>query len=189
MEETDLLHKMNASNAGALGIGPVIVQLPVVEVGVQGHSLHVLGLEGLLTVWTTLVDIVIDILMTIMMDDMVIEIILTVETKDMAAMVATLVTGTHLLEIAMQEIVGMVALIVTHKMVLAKTGDMIGMVVSVGSMMGMEMEDLDGMTGPTGVDQDLMTGPAEEGALFSLTAINCGQVPYVATCRDRKSVV
>lgn len=68
MEETGLLHKMNASNVVASVIGLVIALRQVVdEVGVVLHS-HILVTEGLVVVEIALEENVIVSLMTAMME-------------------------------------------------------------------------------------------------------------------------
>jgi hypothetical protein len=76
------------------------------------------------------------------------------------------------MEIDLLEI-GTVGQIAMHRMAMAKTGAMIGMVVHEGAMIGMEVEGHHAMIGATRTGQDLMTALAEEDAHLPLSATNC----------------
>jgi hypothetical protein len=70
--------------------------------------------------------------------------------------------------------IGMVGQIAMHKMVMAKTKAMIGMLVHEGAMIGMEVEGLNAMIGAaTETGQHLMTAPAEVDTRLLLSATNC----------------
>lgn len=114
MVVTGLEGKMTASSVVALDIGPeIVLRLEVAEVGLEVHFHHAPDLEGVVAVATTLEEVVTDTLMIAMMEDaMEIGIAMTARIANMRAVIGMLVTGTHLLEIALQ-VIGMVVQIVT----------------------------------------------------------------------------
>lgn len=92
---TGLEGKMTASSVVALDIGPeIVLQLEVAEVGLEVHFHHAPDLEGLVSVVTTLEEVVTDTLMIAMMEDaMEIGIAMTARIANMGAAIAMLVTG------------------------------------------------------------------------------------------------
>lgn len=174
MEETGLLHKMNASNVGALVIGLVIALRQVVdEVGVVLHSPHILV--------TVVVVVVVEIaseenvivsLMTAMMEAVLgIGTALRAEIPNILAVIAMLATGTPLV-IALQATGMVVVQIVILRTVSTKIEAMTGMLAHEEVVIGMEVEGRHVMRiGATEAGLVLMTAQAGEAARLHLSAI------------------
>lgn len=173
MEETGLLHKMNASNVGALVIGLVIALRQVVdEVGVVLHSPHILVTVVVVVVEIASEENVIVSLTTAMMEAVLgIGTALRAEIPNILAVIAMLATGTHLV-IALQATDMVVVQIVILRTVSTKIEAMTGMLAHEEVVIGMQVEGRHvTRIGATEAGLVLMTAQAGEAARLHLSAI------------------
>lgn len=173
MEETGLLHKMNASNVGALVIGLVIALQQVVdEVGVVLHSPHILVTVVVVVVEIASEENVIVSLTTAMMEAVLgIGTALRAEIPNILAAIAMLATGTPLV-IALQATGMVVVQIVILRTVSTKIEAMTGMLAHEEVVIGMEVEGRHvTRIGATEAGLVLMTAQAGEAARLHLSAI------------------
>lgn len=186
-EEIDLWGKMNASSVDAQGIGHETVLQPEVDVvGVEVHFHHVLDLM-VIVVGIVLEEIVTGMSMTVMMEGemggaTVIEIVLTVGMTSMEVETAILTTGTHLLEIVLQVVIGMMLVIDILKMATSKTEvATIGILVPGVAVIGMVLEEVLAVTREevTEIGQALTTAQAGEDDRLPTSAIKNSDVRTV----------